>query len=157
VRRGGVVTSDQRRYVTLRLVGRVEVGLMRPSERNLVLSSWTQGLADAAGHGRNSGSRHRDVYLARFGRLVEDTLSLPELVVLVARDAEDQALAYGWGAFSGDTVHWLSVKRAFRKLGVAHALLPSGMRYHAWSTRFDDVAKRYGLSLRPMETRRRTA
>lgn len=147
----------QTQYVTLPIVGRVELGAMWPGERNLVLSSWAQGLADAAGHGPTSGSRHRKVYLERFHEMVEDQLSIVGTLVRVARCAEDQVLAYGWCCWSGDTVHWCSTKRAFRRLGMAAALLPEGARHYSRRSRFDAVAERHGLTLRPMPLARRSA
>lgn len=152
-----MIIGQSRAYLTFRVIGRVEFGPMQPGERNFVKATWTEGLTDAAGHGRMSGSRHRDVYQERNWRLVEDLLLLPDTQVVVARDAEDKALAYGWCAWAGDTVYWVSVKRAFRRLGLGHALLPEGARHYTWPTRFDEVAKRRGLSLRPLEVRRRSA
>lgn len=143
----------QKHYVTLPIVGRVELGAMLPSERNLVLSSWAQGLTDAAGHGPKSGSRHRDVYMERNGKLVEELLA--EADVCVARDAEDQALAYGWCCSDGDVVHWVSVKRTFRRLGFAGVLLPREARHYSFRSRFDEIAERHGLTLKPFDCRRR--
>lgn len=105
------------RYATLRQLGRVEFGRMRADERGLVLASWTQSVVDGMGHGPRSGSKHRHHYLVSVGRTVDDLFA--ESTVLVARDADCAALAYGWIAGSGDCVHWCFSKGAYRRMGVA--------------------------------------
>lgn len=144
-------------------LGRVEIGPMRPTERSLVADSWVHGYADAQGHGPKSGSPHRHAYLAAFGRELDALLLDPEVTILVARDAECEARAFGWGAAVDGTVLWVSTKRDHRKEGVARMLFTELERecgpftYFGLRSRHDGLAERAGLQFRPYQGRRKSA
>jgi GNAT superfamily N-acetyltransferase len=137
------------RFATLRQLGRVEFGPMRDDERNLVLSSWTASLVDSMGHGVRSGSKHRHAYLVSMGKLVDGLFERG--LVLVARDAECQALAYGWVCGAGADLHWSFTKAAYRRLGVAAHLFAAlqdelgPLERYTLRSRHSAVCERYGL------------
>lgn len=137
------------RYATLPQLGRVEFGPMLPTERALVLASWTQSLVDSMGHGVRTGSPHRGVYLAATGKLVDGLFA--DSTVLVARDAECQALAYGWMAADPPLLHWTFTKGAYRRLGVAAYLFQAmtetagELGLYSTQSRHSALAEKYGL------------
>lgn len=150
-------------YATVGSLGRVEVSPMRLSERSLVLHSWTESLVDAMGHGPRSGSKHRHAYLVSVGREVE-ALTKGSTHVLVARDAECAARAYGWiaGAYVGHlgALHWCFTKRDHRGEGVAR-LLVSALRnelgelsVYTHKSRHNALCERMGLRFQPLEGKR---
>lgn len=141
-------------YVTLPVLGRVEIGPMRMCERAFVAKSWVHGLAEAAGQGR--GKPHHGAYLVSMGIHVDRVLAGRDARVMVARDAECSALAYGWLCCDGDAVHWCAVKQAFRRHGVAAALLESAgePRWYTHRSRHDELAKSHGLQYLPYAERR---
>ena len=143
-------------YRQHRTLGVVEVSPMRPSERSFVADNWVEGVVEAQGHGRRSGSRHRHAYLVAAGRAVDAHLRDPNVSVLVARDAECGPRAYGWIAGLGHTLLWTCVKRDHRREGLAHILLAAltrelgAPRYFAVRSRHDALAERVGLQHRPL-------
>lgn len=146
--------NAERLYADVRMLGRVELGPMLDSERGLVYDGFIRGWTDAQGHGK--GTRHHAAYAASAANHIEALLQRAS--VLVARDAECQALAYGWCMYDGniDAVHWTSVKQAFRRQGIARLMLravePSAYTHRS---RFDALAQRMGLEYRPLSGQRR--
>jgi hypothetical protein len=144
-------------------LGRVEIGPMRDSERALVADSWVHGRVDAAGHGPKSGSSQRGIYLAAFGRELDAVLQDPEVVILVARDAECAPRAFGWGAAVDGTVLWVSTKRDHRREGVARLLFQElehecgPFTYFGFRSRHDALAESLGLQFRAYEAPRKSA
>lgn len=144
----------ERYYATLPKLGRVEVGEMLPTERGLVLNNWTQQLTEHQGHGQRSGSKHRHVYLTSNGQHTERLAE--SSTVLVARDAECAALAYGWiaaGIVHGQlALHWACTKSAYRRMGVARLLFDAMEQHQGELKHFthhsyhDAIAKRFGLT-----------
>lgn len=146
------------RYATVPDLGRVEFGPMQEGERSFVVHSLVHGYVDAQGHGQRSGSPHRHAYLSSTGQLA-DRLML-DASVIVARDAECQARAYGWIAYDAarEAVHWISVKRDHRRLQLATLLLeaafPGGASWYTLRSRFDKKAESLGMRYMPMKGRK---
>ncbi len=144
-------------------LGRVQIGPMRESERALVLDSWIHGRVDAEGHGPRSGSPHRHAYLSMYGRELESAACDPEVVILVARDAECEARAFGWGAAVDGSLLWISTKRDHRREGVARMLVTElehecgPFTYFGFHSRHDAIAERLGLQFRAYEAARKSA
>lgn len=142
------------RYAEVPRLGVVEVGEMLPSERGLVLDGFVKGYADALGHG--PGKPHHGAYKAHCAKHVETLLERAN--VLVARDAECQALAYGWCCYEPGVVHWTAVKQAFRRRGIGRLLLQAAApKAYTHRSRFDELAARLGLEYRPLTAERRSA
>lgn len=145
-------------------LGRVEIGAMRESEeRAFVVDSWLHSYVDAQGHGPKSGSPHRHAYLSAFGRALDGLLSDPEVIILVARDAECAPRAFGWGAAVDGSLLWVSTKRDHRKEGVARLLFTELERecgpftYFGFRSRHDDLAEKLGLQFRAYDAPRKSA
>jgi len=141
------------RFASVPELGRVAFGPMLESERGLVLHSFVHGYVDALGHGAKSGSPHRHAYLASFGHEAERLLDAGADVI-VARDSECDARAYGWVMFDAprDAVHWVSVKQDFRRLQLGSLLLqaafPHGASWYTLRSRFDQKAEALGMRYR---------
>lgn len=82
--------------------------------------------------------------------------------VLVARDKERPTYALGWligtDTKPGCALHWLYVKRAHRREGVAADLIATAIERcepgevtFGVRTRFDDVWERLGLTFKPIQ------
>jgi hypothetical protein len=156
-------SNAARAYENVDQLGRIEIGPMLASEHNLVRNSFTEGLADSRGYGPATvkgnaalkARRERHAQLVTAGQEVERLLRRAD--VLVARDAECESLAYSWICFERalSAVHWASTKSAFRRMGLARLLLkaalPTGARAFSFSTRFDAVGWRHGLTYLPPE------
>lgn len=150
-------------YGTIGSLGEVEIGPMRQSERSFVLSSWTESLVDAMGHGVRSGSRHRHAYLVSTGRDIE-RLTKGSTLLLVARDAECEARAYGWiaGAYVGQlgALYWCFTKRDHRREGVARALFDAlrdelgELSIYTHKSRHSTLCERLGLRFQALEGKR---
>lgn len=151
-------------YATIRGLGRVEVGAMRLSEKSFVLNSWVQSQVDGMGHGAASGSKHRHAYLASVGYFCDELVRSSATAVLVARDAECAARAYGWiaGGYVGHigAAHWCFVKRDHRREGVATLLLEAlrreldGVSAYTHKSRHNALCERKGLTFQALQGKR---
>jgi GNAT superfamily N-acetyltransferase len=147
------------RYATLPELGRVQFGPMLESERALVLHSFVEGYVFALGHGPKSESTHRNAYLVSFGKDA-DRLLESGADVIVARDDECPARAFGWVMFNEelDAVHWVSVKRDFRRMGLASLLLqaafPRGASWYTLKSKHNARAAALGMRYLASEGKR---
>lgn len=100
------------------------IGFMRADERSMVAKAYVEGKTDALGHGPRSRSAHRHHYLRSLGKEMDALLLDRDVSVIVARDPECPEHAYGWVMYdAAGLVHWVSVKSAYRRLGIGRALL----------------------------------
>lgn len=66
----------------------------------------------------------REVFFDQHHRVIDRILARPGTKVRLATMPEDPNLVFGWAVTEGgDTVHYVYVKPAFRKYGIARALL----------------------------------
>ena len=91
------------------------------SDKNFILSSWLKGLY----FGNDWFSEiPANIFFKNYQKVLETILGHPdtELSVATLPDADDVIL--GYAVHSGDTLHWVFIKGAWRKLGIARALVP---------------------------------
>lgn len=133
---------------------RVSIGPMKGSEVGFVLSAWKKSLRQTPANAQLPSK----VFFDRANVEVDEILAGAS--VLVARDEENPAFAYGFIAYEtrGDDicVHWCSCRHGFRRQGLARKLLAAalegtvdgGEQIYTAKTRFDAVAERYGFAYR---------
>jgi hypothetical protein len=88
-----------------------------PEDHNLVLDSWIKS------HRRNCYREHLDTFSYTRGQewLVKQLLERCSL--LIAAYDEDPSFILGWAVTSSNCVHYAWVRHAFRRKGIATALL----------------------------------
>lgn len=85
-------------------------------------------------------------------RHVIDCLTVDATVrVAYALNAPDEIV--GWVCHGKDVVHYVYVKSAYRKLGIAEALVNTGFKFYSHQTRAGiQLAKKYGFRYNPYFT-----
>lgn len=73
------------------------------------------------------GSRDKhvdaDTYFEGHHELIGDLLDSTNTTVLIARPVDDADTILGWCVKTNDTLHYVYVKEAFRRMGIARALV----------------------------------
>ena len=96
----------------------------RTGERNWILKSWL--VCDCCtSSARAEGDRHAHLARQRAARILSD----PSVTILVACSDQDHDALAGFIIFSGNTLHYIYVRKAAQGLGLAHELcshLPPG-------------------------------
>lgn len=99
----------------------VVVRSVRPDDYNYIISSWLRSFA-----GRSlDAQRYESIaaFYADYQPVVKDLLA--RSTVSVAALQEDQSVIVGWSATEGDVLHYVLTKPRWRRLGVAHILVPN--------------------------------
>lgn len=95
-----------------------------PGDVSFIFSTWLKGLKFG-----NSWYRLIDdkTYYHVYHQVVESILSNPATQVKIAclQDAPDVIL--GYSVYIGDKLHWVHVKKAWRKIGIAKDLVPGNI------------------------------
>ena len=89
------------------------------TDRSFIFDSWRHSFWDAPAV-RGMG---RDQYFADMGRRVEALLD--RTAVLVAHDPADPDIILAWACIEPPAVHYVFVRKDFRGLGLARALVSS--------------------------------
>lgn len=110
----------------------------RESDRSFLFSTWLLGLY----HGNDWFKEiDKTVYFKVYKAVVEGIIAHSRVDVACLPDDEDVVL--GYVVYSGNTLHWIFVKKPWRKLGIAKKLMPQGITTCTHLTKI-------GKSLRPV-------
>lgn len=94
-----------------------------PDDRSFILATWLRGL-----YYGNPWFKEipKDVFMDKYHRVISDIMVRPESAISVAvlRDSPDVILGYSVLG-SPRTLHWVFVKEAWRKIGIARKLIPA--------------------------------
>ena len=93
-----------------------------PSDTAFILATWLRGLRFG-----NSWYKLIDsqVYFAVYHAVLESILSQEKTVIKIACLQDDPEVILGFSAYTGNRLHWVYVKQAWRNLGIARKLVPS--------------------------------
>ena len=80
-----------------------------------IFSSWLRSYASSAYGGDNYYKRHHQV--------IEQLMARPGVRMLAATPKEDPQTIIGWSAQEDSVLHYVYVKEAFRRMGVATLLV----------------------------------
>lgn len=82
-------------------------------------ATWLRGLY----YGESAYSdTPKDSFFANYAKVIEALLSRSHCQVACL--SQDPTVVLGYVVFAGSTIHWIFVKKAFRKMGIGRALLP---------------------------------
>jgi len=102
--------------ITLPSGATFKIRAYEPSDEGFVLKSWLKSYRTAPANFR---LRDREYYEERMP-LVKHLVDRGR--VLLAVDVEDPDLAFGWVCYEKNVLHYVYVKEAFRRLGIATEL-----------------------------------
>lgn len=88
-------------------------------DRNFIYGSWLHGLY--FGHDWIKEIQ-ADIFFKEYQKIVEKIMDRATIKVATLPDAEDVAL--GYVVYQGVVLHWIFVKDAWRKMGIARSLYP---------------------------------
>jgi GNAT superfamily N-acetyltransferase len=73
----------------------------------------------------------RDIFMENYKHIVKALLEHPNTMLVMAclKDDPDITLGYSLLSKDGATVHWIYVKKAWRKKGIGKSLLPKSPKY----------------------------
>lgn len=121
--------------------------VIRPAiedDRAFILATWLRG----AYYGEFQASMEKDAFMKSYHELVEHALDGPDAEVVVAALPQDPSVIIGYAVFKntrdGRVLHWVFVKSAFRRYGVAKLLLNREIK-------FVSVLTRQGRKLKPAD------
>jgi hypothetical protein len=119
---------------------------MLPKDENWVRDSYRRCITQA------TGLLPDHTYLG-ISRFLDRILSNPKTKVLIAADAEDDQEILGYAMTTNDVLHWILVKKDYRKAGVASALLadlPTPLRVWYPSEKLKALSRIAGLVVDPL-------
>lgn len=97
---------------------------MQESDLPLVYATWLKGQ-------RNGNSWFKsidqDIYFSGYKKVVEGRIASSECKVSCLETDPDVVLGYSIYSPDHKVLHWVYVKKAWRKMGIAKSLLPSGI------------------------------
>lgn len=89
------------------------------SDKNFIYSTWLNGL-------RYGNPVYefidKDSYFKNYQKVIDAILNSSTILVACFHDAQETIL--GYSVLNHETMHWIFVKPAWRKLGIATALMP---------------------------------
>jgi GNAT superfamily N-acetyltransferase len=114
-------------------------------ERRLMASSWFESYR----RGGHAPQVRFETYKVGQGRLIDALLSTREMLVAFNPIEPDEVC--GWACFDKQCVHYVYVKQAYRRRGIATALLEGHIfKYHTHETRVGrKLAAKLGTQFNP--------
>lgn len=96
-----------------------------PSDRGLIFSTWLKGLRYA-----NDWFKHidQDAYFHHYQQVLESYFNRPDINCSVACLREDPDVILGYAVYEPHVLHWVFVKPAWRRIGIAKMLVPPGIK-----------------------------
>lgn len=90
-------------------------------DRNFILATWLKGLY----HG-NSWFKQIDptIFMNKYQKVVFQILNDPHTEVRLAVLKDEPSVILGYSVLGPRTIHWVFVKKSWRKVGIARALCP---------------------------------
>lgn len=96
-----------------------------PDDLNFILSTFLRGLY----HGNEFFKEiDHDSYFKNYHEVVSSLLLKPSVKVTIACLKNDRDVILGYSVTSPETLHWVFVKEAWRKIGLALDLIPPDMK-----------------------------
>ncbi len=90
-----------------------------PSDIAFIYATWLRSYRKDSLIGANCGT---DIYFQSYARIMDGLLASPKVEVLIAALKEDEDIIIGYLVAEPGVLHYVFVKDAFRKLGVARSL-----------------------------------
>lgn len=107
------------------------------NDKNFILATFLRGLY----YGDTWYSLiPKQIFMDNYKHVAEKLITSPNIIVKVACLREDPAVILGYSVLSSDfkTIHWVHVKKAWRKRGIAKTILP---QYPTYITHLSSLGK----------------
>lgn len=90
-----------------------------PDDISFILATWLKGYYHGNAFWQDVD---RDLYFAKYKEVVLQLLATANVSVACLSDDNDVIL--GYSVHKGDVLHWMFIKKAWRKIGLAKLLIP---------------------------------
>lgn len=108
---------------------------------NLIFATWLRGLY----YGNDLfNSMKKDNFMKRYHDVIQLVLNKTGLIIKIAALKEDPDCVLGYSVSQESVLHWVYVKQAWRRLGIAKALCPLPLTACTHLTKI-------GQSLKPLD------
>lgn len=99
-----------------------------PDDFNFVIATWLQGLY----HGNDFFKMvEKEAYFNRYHEVLEKLIPLSKIKVAALSEDPDVILGYCVTSSHSPTLHWVFVKEAWRKIGIAKDLIPKNITHYS--------------------------
>lgn len=117
---------------------------MVEEDRSFIFATWLLGLR----HGNELYKEiKKESYFSKYKQVIE--LLLSRSTVKVACLIDDPDVVLGYVVYQGDKLHWVFVKKAWRKLSIASQLVPKNIKYYSHITKMIRSFKPQGWEFDP--------
>lgn len=100
--------------------------LAKESDLNFIFSTWVKGMASGTEY---NALINRQQFVYHFGEFVKKRVLSPGILIMVAALKENEDVILGYSVVQRvkdkNALHWVYVKREWRRLGLMKDLLPS--------------------------------
>jgi L-amino acid N-acyltransferase YncA len=122
------------------------------NDRNFILATWLRGLYYGDTWFREIP---KAIFMENYHNILERVLDAGKVEVVVACLKEDPEVILGYSVLSRfnsqPVVHWVFVKAAWRKIGIAKSLIPKDTRYvtHLTKVGLSLIRRNPGIDFNP--------
>lgn len=114
-----------------------EVRDFKPEDKSFIMATFLRGLY----YGNTwFGAIPKDIFMNNYKHIIEALLHNPKTTLKIACLKEDKDVILGYSILSADyqTIHWVFVKSAWRKQGIAKTLVP---QHPVYATHLSELGK----------------
>lgn len=127
----------------------VTVRPIREGDKNFIYSTWLLGIyyGDTV-----FKEMKKDVFMSHYHNLIDQIMNHKDIEIKVTcfKDDPDTILGYAVVNKNGSTLHWVFVKNAWRKIGLAKMLLGSEIKVATTVTKLGlSIMKNKGIEFNP--------
>ncbi len=120
-----------------------------PSDKSFILATWLRGLYYGDTFWREI---NKSVFMKNYHAFLERFITSPTVRIRVACLKDDPEVVLGYAVLNTnlDAIHWVFTKAAWRKLGIAKALIPPTSTNVTHLTKVGKIIKdKYKLEFNP--------
>lgn len=120
------------------------------TDHSFIFATWLRGLRYG---NRFFNEVDSEVFYKTYHKAIETILTLPTVTVKVACLKDEPDCILGYAVYAGSKLHWVHVKKEWRRIGVANSLLPPVFDTvtHWTSIGLSILKKRKGLKFNPFD------
>jgi hypothetical protein len=111
----------------------------KPDDYNFILATWLRGLY----YGNDwFGKIPKEIYMDRYHKVIDAILRKPTIQASLAVLLEDPDVILGYSIYEPDILHWVYVKTAWRRIGIAKDIVPRGTNTVTHLTKIGDQIRK---------------
>lgn len=127
----------------------MKIALRQAVESDLpfIFSTWLKGLYYGSPWWREM---QKDVFFCDYHTVISNLLSRDGVQTIILCLSEDPDTILGYSVYTEKILHWVFVKKAFRKFGFSKQLIPTDVTTYTHLTKMGKVCLPEGWSFNPL-------